>query len=200
MKNSNYIINGILLVAVIVLFILQFTGKGTSAKSPETAFLSSDSTEFHLPLAYIKTDSLLLNYNFCKDLNDALLKKMEDKKLSIRQKEEKWRKNAIDFQEKLDRNVFYSRERALEAQNALAKEQQDLENFAAQIEQEMGLEQMRMNKQLFDTITTVLKLYNTPKKYEMIFSNDNILYSDDLYDITVDITEFLNARYVPEKK
>ena len=203
MKNSNYIINGILFVAVIVLFILQFAGKGSNAKSPESALLSSDSTGFHLPLAYIRTDSLLPNYNFYKDLTDALLKKVEDKRLIIRQKEDKLRKNYIDFQEKVDKNVFYSRERAVEAQNLLAKEQHDLENYAAQIEQEIALDQMTLNRQLQDTIVAALKIYNTPRKYEFIFSNagtDNILYADDLYDITIDVTEFLNARYVPEKK
>ena len=203
MKNSNYIINGILLAAVIVLFILQFTGKGNGANSPETALSGSDSTGFHLPLAYVRTDSLYLNYNFYKDLSDEIMKKVEDKRLVIKQKEDKWRKNILDYQEKVEKNVFYSREMAQAAQNRLATEQQDLENYAAQVEQEMALDRLRMSKQLQDTIKTALKQYNTPKKYEIIFSDadtDNILYADDIYDITIEVTEFLNARYVPEKK
>jgi outer membrane protein len=44
-----------------------------------------------------------------------------------------------------------------------------------------------------------LKQFNTPKKYEYILSNagtDNILYADEKYDITTEIIEYLNARYV----
>ena len=81
-------------------------------------------------------------------------------------------------------------------------QQQDLENYAAQAERELALEQMKMNQQLQDTIVAALKVFNNPQKYQLILSNvgtDNILYADDSYDITKEIIEFLNIRYVPSK-
>ena len=59
-----------------------------------------------------------------------------------------------------------------------------------------------MNQQLQDTIVSALKVFNNPQKYQLILSNvgtDNIVYADDSYDITKEIIEFLNARYVPSK-
>ena len=203
MKNSNYIINGILALAVIVLFILHFTGRKGDAKSLENAGTIADSTGFHLPVAYIRTDSLLPNYKFFNDLSDAWMRKREDKMLTIKQREDKFKKEYTDFIQKAQNNLFISQERAQQEQNRLAGMQQDLEKFAAQAEQEIALEQAKMNQQLTDTIIAALKIFNTPKKYEMIFSNtgtDNILYADDFYDITTEVTGFLNARYVPEKK
>ena len=203
MKNSNYIINGILLVAIIVLFILQFTSNGVNSKGTDISDSIEGSTGNHLPLAYVRTDSLLSNYKFYSDLNDVLLKKRDDKLLVIRRQEDKFQKEYLDIREKMEKNVFYTREREQEAQNRLARMQQDLENLMAQTEREIGMEQANMLNQLADTIKVALKDFNTPKKYEMIFSNvgtDNILYADDSYDITNEVTEFLNARYVPEKK
>jgi len=203
MKNSNYIINGILVVAIIVLFILHFTGTGAKVKHPETDEIAADSTEYRLPIAYIRTDSLLASYKYFIDLNEASIKKIEDKKLDINRRMEKFRKEALDFQQKAQMNAFISQERQMQEQNRLAKMQQDLENYAAQVDKELTQEQENMRQQLTDTIVTSLKLFNIPKKYHLILSNagtDNILYADDLYDITGEIIEFLNDRYVPPAK
>jgi len=203
MKNSNYIINGILLVAVIVLFILQFTGRRSDTKHLETGGLTSDSTGFHLPIAYVQTDSLLLNYKFLKDLSESQIKKVEDKKLNINQRRERLANEIVKFQEKAQYNAFISEEKQMQERNRLEGQQRDLDNYITQVERELTLEQQKINQQLQDTIITALKQFNTPKKYEMILSNsgtDNILYADDLYDITNEVIEFLNARYVPPKK
>jgi len=203
MKNSNYIINGILIAAVIVLFVLHFTGRKGDAKLLETAGISKDSTSTaHLPIAYIRTDSLLLKYKYSIDLNNALLKKVEDKKLVINQKADQWNKAVADFQQKAQMNAFISQERQDQEQGRLIKQKQDLDNLASQADKELSNEQMQVGQQITDTIISSLKLFNTPKKYQLILSSagtDNILYADDSYDITNEFIEFLNARYVPSK-
>jgi outer membrane protein len=201
MKN-NYIINGILAVAVIVLFVLQFTGKKTDTKNDTVGGIVTDSSVFHLPIAYIRTDSLMVNYKFFNDLNDAIIKKMESQKLVINQRTQKLQKEFVEFQQKAQMTAFISAERQQQEQNRLLGQQQDLENYAAQAEKELALEQMKMNQQLQDTIVAALKIFNTPQKYQFILSNvgtDNIVYADDSYDITKEVIEFLNARYVPSK-
>jgi len=203
MKNNNYIISGILAVAVIVLFILQFTGRKGDTKYSETVGIVRDSTGFRLPIAYIRTDSLLVKYKFSIDLNNDMLKKVEDNRLNIKQREDKLKKDYADFQQKAQNNIFITQERAQQEYNRLEGQRQDLENYATQVNQDLAMEQSRLNQQLFDTITANLKIFNTPKKYEIIFSNvgtDNILCADDSYDITSDVIEFFNARYVPAKK
>ena len=42
--------------------------------------------------------------------------------------------------------------------------------------------------------------FNKDKGYQIIYSNtgsDNILFADDKYDITKEVTEFLNKKYGP---
>jgi len=202
MKNSNYIINGVLIIAVLVLFILQFTGKKGVAKQLESIGVFSDSTHSHLPIAYIRTDSLLSHYKFFLDLNDASIKKIEDKKLIINKRQDQLQKEVNDYYQKAQMNAFITQERAQQEQNRLSGLKQDLDNYIAQANQEMQMDQAKLQQQLTDTIISALKIFNTPKKYEMILSNagtDNILYADDSYDITNEVTDFLNARYVPAK-
>ena len=62
MKNINYVINGVLAVAVVILYIMQFSGKIES--SVTRTFASAGDTTALLPIAYVNVDSLLLNYNY----------------------------------------------------------------------------------------------------------------------------------------
>ena len=70
MKNINYVINGVLAVAVVILYIMQFSGKKES--SVTRTFASAGDTTALLPIAYVNVDSLLLNYNYSKDLNKRI--------------------------------------------------------------------------------------------------------------------------------
>jgi outer membrane protein len=203
MKNTNYIISGILALAIVVLFILQFTGGNAVSKDSVAVGVDGDSENFHLPLAYIRTDSLLGNYQFSIDLNEELIKKVEDRRLTISQREERFRRDANDFYQKVQNNIFVTQERFRQEQERLARQEQDLQNYVAEVERELMLEQSRMSQQVHDTIVAALKDFNQPKKYEFILSNvgtDNLFYADDVYDITQAVVEFLNARYAITKR
>jgi len=201
MKNSNYIINGVLIVAVIVLFILHFTGKGTFNKSADAKGIAADSANIRLPIAYVRSDSLLTNCKFFNNLNDALIKKAEDRRLQYSQKADKLNKDYVEFQQKAQANAYLTQESQAQAQNKLVSQKQDLDAFADQIDKEMSAERQKVSAQVIDTIISSLKLFNTPKKYQLILSNsgtDNILYADEVYDITKEVIDFLNAR-LPSK-
>jgi outer membrane protein len=56
-----------------------------------------------------------------------------------------------------------------------------------------------MNEQLRDSIYKFLQEYNKDHKYQMILSNtmnDNIMVADNAYNITNEVVELLNAKYV----
>ncbi|MCX6307331.1 MAG: OmpH family outer membrane protein [Bacteroidia bacterium] len=56
-----------------------------------------------------------------------------------------------------------------------------------------------MNEQLRDSIYKFLQEYNKDKKYQMILSNtmnDNIMVADNAYNITNEVVEMLNSKYV----
>lgn len=201
MKNTNYLINGVLAIAVIILFILYFTGNRKSSGSDTT--VAFDSTAVKLPIAYVNSDSMLINYNFAKELNESMLRKVEDSRASINKKQKQWEAEYIKFQENLSNNAFLTRERAQQEQERLGRKQAELEELAMHAQEELGMEQARVTRQITDTILSSLKVFNETKHYQIIFNKIGttpILIADDTYDITKEFTDFLNSRYTPKAK
>jgi outer membrane protein len=203
MKNANYIINGILAVAVIVLFFLHFSGRKCTHLSNNDSFGSDSINQSLLPVAYIRTDSLLNNYKLFKDLNEVSMKELESHRFDINQRKQRFEKEVMDFQQKVQLNAFITQERMNQEGARLEKTRNDLEKYAAQIEQNLSEKQVKLQQQLQDSILFGLKLFNTPQKYQIIFSNigtDNFYYVNDAYDITKEVVGFLNTRYTPGKE
>ena len=193
MKNINYVINGVLAAAIVVLFVLQFAGKKESNAAP--TFVSGEETAELLPIAYINVDSLLENYNYSIDLNERILKMQEDYRVDINQRTNMLRNEVADFERKVNNNAFLTRERAEQENNRLIKKQEELQNYAAKKNEELTLMQMDLNAQLRDTIVSQLKIFNESRGYQVIFSNtmgDNILLASPVYDITAEFLEILN--------
>lgn len=197
MKNVNYVINGVLAVAVVILFIMQFSGKKESAVTKASA--SGESGEVSvLPIAYVNVDSLLINYNYFKDLNEQLLKKEENSRANVNQQARSLQTEVQEFYRKAENNAFLTRERMQQEQERLMKKEQELKDLDAKLTQELLVERQKLNEQLRDTIISTLKVYNKDKAYQMIFSNtaeDNILLAGDAYDITNELIKMLNKSY-----
>lgn len=203
MKNINYVINGVLAVAVVILFVMQFSGKKESNVTRTfTAGEDSIGTNI-LPVAYVNVDSLLLNYNYAKDLNERILKRQEDSRANITQKARSLENEMQDFRRKIENNAFLTRERAEQEQQRLLTKQQELQNLDNQLAQELAAEQLKLNEQLRDSIVSQLKVFNKEKGFQIVFSNtmgDNILYAGEAYDITPELIEYLNRNYVGAAK
>ena len=202
MKNStHYIISGVLALALIVLFILHFTSKPvrSETKGRELSMLLNDSS-VTLPIAYVNVDSLLINYNFAKDLNESLLRREESTRATLNQRQNQISSAAQEFERKLRNNAFLSQERAQQEQERILKMDQEYQQLAERLTQEFMIEQEKLNIQMEDTIKARMVEYNRSRNYEIIFSNrttSTILYANDKYDITNDVVEYLNSRYGP---
>ena len=188
MKNLSIVLNVVLFVAVIVLYVLYFSGH----KSPETAMTSkvagtADATK----IVYINTDTLLNNYQLAVELNEAFLKKLNIKAKAIDQE-------GTEFQRKLQNNGFISEARAIEARDQLLVKQENFRRLQQEMMDKASREQSELNKQLFDEITNFLKEYNKEKGFSIVLSTQlggNVLYAEDGFDITKEIVDRLNANY-----
>lgn len=201
MKNANYLINGALALAIVVLFAMQLSSK----KSNSGDSLTSGSVVVEgelLPIAFIDVDSLLLNYNYVKDMNEVMLGKQENVRVSLTQKGRQLESEMREFQRKIENNAFLSRERAEAEQNRLMRKQQELQQEEQQKSMEFMNEQQKLNEQLRDSIDSYIKTYNIDKKYHMIISNtqnDNLFFADQRYNITSEVVKGLNSRYTTKK-
>lgn len=203
MKHINTIVNVVLAVGLIVLYILHFTGPCNVKSTTRIAGNDSTSLSAQLPIAYINVDSLLLNYNYSKDLNEVLIRKRENAQATLTEKARKLDGEMKEFQRKRENNAFLSEQSFKSQQQALLKKQQDLQQLEETLTQQLGKEQQKMNEQLRDSIYKFLQEYNKDHKYQMILSNtmnDNIMVADNAYNITNEVVELLNSKYVKSEE
>ena len=198
---TNYIVSGVLALAVIVLFILHFNSNTSSNEESgkNLSVLLNDST-IALPIAFVNVDSLLVNYNFAKDLNESLLRKEESTRATLNQRENQINSAAQEFERKLRNNAFLSQERAQQEQERIMKMNQEYQQLAERLSQEFLLEQQKLNIQMEDTIKVRIEEFNRTRNFEIILSNTStstLIYAKDKYDITNEVVQYLNNKYGP---
>ena len=198
MKRLNYLVNGMAALALTVLF-SQCAGKADQQVVSAAAQAPGLSG---MKIAFVEVDTLLSKYNFCIDLNEAMVKKSENVRLTLNQKAKELDKQKQEFQTKVQNNAYISQERAQQEYNRIAKLEQDLQNLSNKLQAELMSENEKNSLQLRDSINSFLKEYNKTKGYSFIISNtgfDNLLYADGIYNITDEILAGLNARYSAKK-
>jgi len=155
-----------------------------------------------IKIAYVEVDSLMTQYNFAKDYSVTLQKKSNNARNTLNQKGNALQAAMANFQQKLNNNGFQSREQAASQQAAIQRQQNDLQELQARLENELASETAKFNETLRDSLQNFLKSYNKDKKFDLILSKagDNILMGNKKLDITQDVINGLNKRYKPTAK
>ena len=170
-----------------------------SPKMDEKPQAAGTESSTGMKIAYVEVDSLMTQYNFAKDYSVTLQKKSNNARNTLTQKGNQLQAAVNNFQQKLQNNGFQSREQAASVQAAIERQQRDLQELQARLENELANETQKFNAALRDSLNNFLTSYNKDKKYDMILSKsgDNILFANHKYDITQDIINGLNKRYKP---
>lgn len=166
--------------------------------APAATAVSQTANSAGIKIAYIEVDTLMSQYQFCKDYSVLLTKKGENIQRTLQSKAKTLQDQVNVFQSKLQQNA-YTREEAERVQESLARQQQDLQTLNDRLSNEFASEQSKYNEAMRDSIQSFLKSYNKTKKFDIILSKagDNILYANKAYDITDDVVKGLNKRYKP---
>ncbi|MFA6400810.1 MAG: OmpH family outer membrane protein [Salinivirgaceae bacterium] len=195
MKNISLILNAVLFVALGLLYFLHFNSNGGSSKNDSSKGMASSS---ELKIAYVNIDSILFNYKLSVELNDALVKKQSNMKSKLEKEGMDFQKDVQIFQDKVQKGIFLTQQRAEEAQQQLGARQQELQQMEYEYTNQLQAEQQKMNAQLFDSITNYIKDYNTPERFQIILGHSlggNMLYSSEQLSITNEVIDGLNKRY-----
>jgi len=148
-------------------------------------------------IAYVEVDSLMTQYEFCKEFTIILQKKSNNARNTLNQKGQALQNAMVNFQQKLQNNGFTSREQAEAQQNAIQRQQQSLQDLQVRLENELASETAKYNEGLRDSLMHFLDKYNKDKKFDLILTKqgDNILYAAKRFDITNDVINGLNKAY-----
>jgi outer membrane protein len=196
MKNTSLILNLVLLVAVVVIYVLHFTSAKGSI-SGEKGEASSQLTD--LKIAYVKVDSLIVNYDLAQELHDSFTKNQDAYTKEYAARRSRFEEQAAAFQEKVQRGGFLSEQRAVQERDRLVGEEQEILKLDQELSGKLAEMQNANNQQLLDSLMTYLKSFNAERKYSYIFNSSGILIGDDAHNITKEVLNALNARYAAKK-
>ena len=147
-------------------------------------------------IAYVEVDSIMTQYNFCKEYSKILEQKGNNIQKTLANKQQALQAAAANFQQKVQQNA-YTRELAEAIQAGLQKQSNDLQALNQRLSGEFQTETEKYNKALHDSLQNYLAIYNKDKKYSLIFAKqgDNLLYADKRNDITNEVVAGLNKAY-----
>jgi outer membrane protein len=195
MKGTSLIVSIVLFVAVAVLYVLYFTRSGgNSGKAVDSGSGSDQSGS--LKIAYVKADSIIVNYNLAQDLHDDFTKKQEAYTTEYGTKRQTFEREAAAFQEKVQRGGFLTEQRAIQERDRLVGREQEILKLDQELSTKLGELQTANNQQILDSLMSYIKVLNKDKKYDYIFNAADILVGDEAHNLTGEVLNALNERYV----
>ena len=192
MKSINWVVNGVLALAIITLFVLHFSGD--TATSNQATAQAGGGTK----VAYFEIDSIQNSYEFFKEVKSSLqVKDMENAK------ELTALKNAFaaKYQDLQKNGRSLSQAEIGSRQQELAQLEKNYTNKEQQLSQELQEESFKRLQEVKKKIEVFLDKYNKNKEFAYIFSSnaDLMYYKDTAYDITSDIIKGLNSEHISKK-
>lgn len=208
MKNLSLIINGVLAIAVAILFYQVHTLKSGSSstdvssesKTVEMPIVNSNTTLADTKIAYINTDSINEHYAYIADFTKVLRAKKNNIEAQMQSLTAKFQKDYEAFQQSAQAGIAPQSELMKQEEN-LKRQQQDLANKELQM-QNLGVELEEKNMELNKNVKKYLKTFNNGKfDYILSYSDlvPTILLTNPKLDITNDVLKGLNAEYAAKK-
>jgi len=195
MKGTSSILGIVALIAVAVLYVLYFTGSNTPGNEAVQEQAASSSDEESLKIAYVKADSVIVNYELAQDLHDEFTKKQEAYNSEYGTKRQSFEREAAAFQEKLQRGGFLTEQRAVQERDRLVGREQEIMQLDQELSQKLSEMQTANNQQILDSLMSYLEEYNKTKNYDYILSGGEVLVGDESNNITAEVLKALNERY-----
>lgn len=190
MKNASLILNGVLLVAVVVLFVLHFS-------SPKSASggVVGNGTPSNLKVAYVSQDTVLKYYEFVKENSAKLDAKVNSLQQQLTNRQTALQREVQQYRANVN-TLTIGQAQAVEQD--LQQKTQNLQMFEQQLAQQLDDERLRVNTELYEKITAFLKTYSQQSGIEIILKLDrgsDLLYAGDSLDISKDVVKGLNEAW-----
>lgn len=194
---SLMILNIVLLIGLVVLYFLHFTGKGAPSRHNPSASMPAIAEDGQLKVAYVDSDTLLAKYQYALDLQEDLNRYKEAQEKSYQDQMMKFQKDYQNFIQ-TGENMTLSQQQAKEAE--LKQRAEKLSTLEAELTSKVLQKQMDSNIELLNCIFAFVREYNADnQQFDVIlrhtFNDSPTLYVNPAMDITDEIIEGLNNEY-----
>jgi outer membrane protein len=192
MKNLSLLLNGVLAVAVIILYVLHFSGS-SSAPAASVSGSAGD-----LKIAYINSDSVLKNFEYLKTAQGKFEEKGKKLEQEMKTRAQSLQSEIESYQRNVN-NMTIGQAKAVEED--LGKKQQNFELYRERASQELMAEQDKINQELYQKVTDFLREYGAANGLHLVLKYSNtsdVLYGAEPLDISKQVVEGLNESYRKE--
>ena len=188
--------------AVVAIAAMTMSACNDSNKMDEKAAVAQTVAPGGIKIAFVEVDSIMTQYNFCKDYSKILEKRGNNIQSALASQERNLEAAIKNFQNKAQNNGFSSQREYESQQAAIQRQQEQYVAARDRLAGELQNQTAKFNEALHDSIEHFIAQYNKDKKYSLILTKqgDNILYGDKALDITAEVVAGLNKAYKTKPK
>ncbi len=196
MKNTSFILSIIAVVAAVAALVLTLTTPKNHHKPVE----SGDGIQAVAgDIVYLRLDTLMMQYDMYSDLQSAFEAKAQTVDSDLNKKARKLESDIKNFENQINKGLL-TRSAAEQQNNSLQQRQVNLNNEAAQKQQELAEESQVLMNQVMYAIKTYLEQYNEEHNFAAILTTTDasnvVMVGAPALDITQEIVDGLNAEYI----
>lgn len=199
MKKLMLIVNIAVLVAVVVLYILFFTGNKTTPSKAVNR--TSQSGDISNSIYYINFDTVLANYDMYLDMQAQLESEAKAAEANLRSKESQFQKEVTEYQTQMQKGLML-RSEAQEEEKRLGNQQQQLLMLQENLRNDLAEKQVVFNRKMLDNIMKYLDKIQPEYQYHIVLGTSfggGVLYANKDLDITKEVIAGLNEEYKKER-
>ncbi len=186
-NKSSFILSLVAIVLVILLAIVQFTGKKQS--TPKTTTNAGEAVS----IAYINLDTLLNNYDLYNSLMIDFMKKQQNYEKQLQSKMMSLQQRSMSLQQQYNQGLITSLTYQQKAQK-LQQEQQTIQQWYQQKSQELQQDQQMITMRVMDSLNNAVNEFNKDQRYDFILTKDALFYGNPDANITDTLITLMNSK------
>jgi outer membrane protein len=210
-KNLSLILNGVLIIAVGVLYFLFFKQKsesGTMAvEGDSTGAINIARPAVPLPrgdqkIVYINLDTLQSKYEFIKKLNKDLEAKGRADQARLEAKANQLQSDYMKYQQQYQSQTM-TEQQAQDAQMDMERKKQDLDLLDQKVTKDYADEAKKAQDKYIDNVNEYLRRKSKEHHYSYVLGyvkGAQVVFANDSLDITNQVVDGLNKEYKSKSK
>ena len=144
---------------VMVMAAFALTACNNQAPQMDEKSQTAEEKASEMIIAYVEVDSIMSQYQFCKEYSQILQKKSQNIQNTINQKGQSLQAAAVKFQQDIQNNK-YTQQQAEAVNAGLQKQQADLQALQQRLGNEFQAETDKFNEALRDSLQHFLAKYH----------------------------------------
>lgn len=190
MRNISLILNGVLVVAVAILYYLHFTDCTCDSVKEESPVMSLSSNNH---IVFVNSDSLLDEYEYYKNKKDEFSAAQGKIKVELKSQGDKLQQEIESYQQQAGGMTESQR---AQKEEQLSMKQQQLMQRKDELLGKLEDDQSKSSEELYSRLNEYFKKHNKNYNYVLGYQKGGgILFANDSLNITREVVEGLNKEY-----